>query len=99
MSRFSERLYNRRMAKFRAQVISSRIKAGPALPARWGRYEEFAVRLVEIGPDALGVSREEVVEIGTILNDAGGTPLMRAVVHRAESLSLQNGGDSILRAA
>lgn len=97
MSRFSEWRYNRMAAKLRDSVLASRINAGPPLPAEWSRYEWQAARLVEIGPNALGAGRTEVVEIGELLNDAGGMALMRAVIHRAESLSLQAGGDTVLR--
>ncbi|MEO3797105.1 hypothetical protein ABGB14_43480 [Nonomuraea sp. B10E15] len=75
LSRFAEWLYDRRMTRLREQVIAARINAGPPLPATWDRYEESAVRLAEIGPDALGAGREEVREIGNTLNDAGGKPL------------------------
>jgi hypothetical protein len=97
MSRFSERRYQQKMAKYREQVIAARIKAGPPLPAGWTRYELYAARLVDIGPGALGEHRAEVVEIGELLNAAGGMALMRAVIHRADSLSLQAHGDTVLR--
>ena len=95
IKRFKERLYNRRINKFRGHVVSSRINVGKEpLPAA---HESYALRLMQLGPDALKDRREEVKEIGEFLNDIGGFTLMNAVLWRAESLSLQHERGSILR--
>ncbi|WP_117209170.1 hypothetical protein [Allorhizocola rhizosphaerae] len=75
-------------------LATSRAAGDPPLSAE---QEAAAARLVQLGPSALGGKRNEVRAIGEELSRAGGVPLMRAVLHRAEVLSLRQNSVSILR--
>jgi hypothetical protein len=60
-------------------------------------HREAAAKLVQLGPLALGSARDDVRAIGEELDRAGGVPLMRAVLHEAEVMSLRQNSISILR--
>lgn len=73
---------------------TSREIGDPPLSAE---LQAAAARLVQLGPSALGSARAKVRAIGKELHRAGGVPLMRATLHHAEVLSLQQNSTSILR--
>jgi hypothetical protein len=56
-----------------------------------------AAKLAKWRPSALGIRRRRVRRVGRRLHMAGGIPLMRAVLHQAEVLSLRQHDVSIMR--
>jgi hypothetical protein len=94
IQRMSPEWVERKLEDTRGAAVAARINAGPPLPPE---YEEYAIRLTALGPEALGVHRAEVRRIGEELDQAGGKRLMVDVIHRAESLSLQSRRGSVLR--
>jgi hypothetical protein len=79
-----------------ARVLATSRAAGD--PPLSPEHLAIAAQLVHIGPSALSGARNEVQAIGAELDRAGGMPLMRAILHHAEVLSLRQNSISILRA-
>ncbi|NUQ97968.1 MAG: hypothetical protein HOY79_15925 [Streptomyces sp.] len=73
---------------------TSRALGEPPLPPR---LKFVAAQLAKPGPSALGIRRRRVRRIGRRLHRAGGVPLMRAVLHQAEILSLRLHSVTVLR--
>ncbi|CAG7645493.1 hypothetical protein [Actinacidiphila bryophytorum] len=73
---------------------TSRLLGEPPLPPH---LTFVAARLAKPGPSALGIRRRRVRRIGRRLHKAGGVPLMRAVLHQAEVLSLRLHSATVLR--
>jgi hypothetical protein len=93
LNQYNRWLFHHRIRKWNKRVIAARIQGPPLGPP----HETHARRLAELGPSALGDSRDEVREIGELLNHVGGMSLMKAAVLRADSLSLQRDADPVLR--
>jgi hypothetical protein len=73
---------------------TSRAIGEPPLPPH---LKFVAAQLAKPGPSALGIQRRRVRRIGRRLHRAGGVPLMRAVLHQAEVLSLRLHSVTVLR--